>query len=514
MKGIFLAVALSICSIFICHAQLRVALVAGVHQADILVENNLPDYQAIKQNYSPRVGMHLGFIADLPLSPTSKFSIQPGVILYNRGRKYHYRQDSTVVFTRPSLPDSIVNTVYDESHKHFINYIDIPFNLVYRLSLGKKVKFILGGGPFLSFFYSGFEKKQKVLIGVRFTADDNLDLPVGDGPDKYLILNYGVNALAGFEFGRVTLTANYTRGLNDFYQPKDYDASFKHQTIGGTLGIYLGKPVTMEKKVKDKDKDGITDDMDHCPELAGPAVTNGCPDKDADGIADKDDQCPDVPGILARKGCPIPDTDKDGVMDDKDKCPTVAGLARYEGCPVPDTDKDGVNDEEDKCISVAGLARYAGCPVPDSDGDEVNDENDKCPQVKGRKDKDGCPEEEVKKEVVDKVNYAAKKIEFKVGKADLTPGSFAVLDEIAKLLQSNPGVNLLIEGHTSTEGSNESNMKLSQARAEKVKSYLISKGVNDARVTAVGLGPTQPLNSDKTPAEKAKNRRVELKLSN
>jgi OmpA-OmpF porin, OOP family len=514
MKGIFLAVTLSICSICISHAQLRIALVAGAHQADILEENNLPSFQEIKQNYSQRTGVHVGFIADLPFSPTSKFSFQPGVILYNRGRKYHYRQDSTVVFIVTPRPDSIVNTVYDERHKHHINYIDIPFNVVYRLPLGKKVKFILGGGPFLSFFYNGFEKKQKVLLNVRFTEDNNEDLPVGDGPGKYLILNYGVNALAGFEFGRVFLTANYTRGLNDFYKASDHDGSYTHQTIGGTLGIFLGKPVNMEKKVKDKDKDGILDDADQCPELAGPAVTNGCPDKDADGIADKDDQCPDVPGILARKGCPVPDTDKDGVLDDNDKCPTVAGLSRYDGCPVPDTDKDGINDEEDKCATVAGVARYAGCPIPDTDGDDVNDENDKCPQVAGRKDKDGCPEAEVKKEVVEKVNYAAKKIEFKVGKADLTPGSFAVLDDVAKLLQSNPTVKLLIEGHTSTEGSYESNMKLSQARAEKVKSYLISKGVNDARVTAQGLGPTQPLNSDKTPAEKAKNRRVELKLSN
>lgn len=513
MKGIFLAVTLSICSVCISHAQLRIALVAGAHQADILEENDLPSYQSIKQNYAPRVGMHVGFIADLPLSATSKFSLQPGVIFYNRGRKYNYRQDSTLVFTRPTLPDSIVSTVYNESRKQFINYVDIPFNLVYKASLGKKVKFILGGGPFLSFFYNGFEKRQMVLLNVRFTEENNEDLPVGDGPGKYFILNYGVNAVAGLEFGRVFLTANYTRGLNDFYQSPDHDGSYQHQTIGGTLGIFLGKPVAMEQKVKDKDKDGITDDKDACPEVAGPSITNGCPDKDADGIADKDDQCPDVAGTLAWKGCPIPDTDKDGVTDDKDKCVTVAGLARYDGCPVPDTDKDGINDEEDKCPTVAGTARYNGCPIPDRDGDAVNDENDKCPDVKGIPERQGCPEE-VKKEVVDKVNYAAKKIEFKAGKADLTPGSYPVLDDVAKLLQSNPGLKLLIEGHTSTEGSHDMNMKLSQDRAEKVKSYLISKGVDYVRVTAQGLGPTQPLNSDKTPAEKAKNRRVELKLSN
>jgi OmpA-OmpF porin, OOP family len=336
---------------------------------------------------------------------------------------------------------------------------------------------------------------------------------VGSGPGKYSIFNYGVNGLAGIEFGRVFLSFNYNRGLNNFYEPKDYSGSYKHEQMGGTLGIYLGKPVELPKKVKDKDKDGIADDLDACPELPGPAITNGCPDKDADGIADKEDQCPDVPGVKAYNGCPVPDTDKDGIADDKDQCPTVAGVARYNGCPVPDTDKDGINDEEDKCISVPGLSRYNGCPIPDTDEDGVNDEEDKCPRVKGLIEKMGCPEE-IKQEIVEKVNIAAKHIEFKVGKADLLNASFGVLDEVAKLLEGQPGLKLTIEGHTSTEGASETNMKLSQARADKVKAYLVSKGISENRIATKGFGASQPLNKDKTPAEKAQNRRVVLKLSN
>ncbi|MFN5476871.1 MAG: OmpA family protein, partial [Sphingobacteriales bacterium] len=60
--------------------------------------------------------------------------------------------------------------------------------------------------------------------------------------------------------------------------------------------------------------------------------------------------------------CPIPDSDKDGLNDEEDKCPTVAGLAKYQGCPIPDTDNDGVNDEEDKCPTIAGPAENGGCP--------------------------------------------------------------------------------------------------------------------------------------------------------
>ena len=88
---------------------------------------------------------------------------------------------------------------------------------------------------------------------------------------------------------------------------------------------------------------------------------------------------------------PPKDSDNDGIIDDRDKCPTVAGVAKYEGCPVPDTDKDGINDEEDKCPTQAGVARYQGCPVADTDGDGVNDEEDKCPKVAGPADNFGCP---------------------------------------------------------------------------------------------------------------------------
>jgi outer membrane protein OmpA-like peptidoglycan-associated protein len=511
MKGFLLVVVLTISSFFVSHSQIRFGILGGGQTAKILEENDLPDFAEYSKGYSSRTGVHFGFIADVPFSP--KVSFQLSIMIQTKGRKHYFSHDSTVVFERPNLPDSIVETTYEERQRQFINYIDIPLNIVYKLPLGKKAKFIIGGGPYLSLFYTGSDKKEKNVIAVSYKNDDNLDLPVGNGPDKYKILSFGVNGLAGFELGRVFLTFNYMRGINDYYEAKDYTGTFRHETMGGTLGVFLGKPIELEKKIKDKDKDGITDNVDHCPEIAGPAITNGCPDKDADGIADKDDQCPDVPGVTAYKGCPVPDTDKDGITDDKDKCPAVFGVARYDGCPVPDSDKDGVNDEEDKCPQVAGLGRYAGCPIPDADGDGVNDEEDKCPQVKGVIEKQGCPEE-VKKEIVEKVNMAAKQIQFELGKATLRSSSYEVLDELAILLATHAELNLLIEGHTSTEGPYEVNMKLSQARAETVKSYLLSKGVPAGKVTAQGLGPTKPLNKDKTPAEKTQNRRVELKLSN
>ncbi|HEX2627522.1 MAG TPA: OmpA family protein [Chitinophagaceae bacterium] len=480
-------------------AQVRVGILGGIHQSEVLEENDLPNFDEFRKGYSRRTGAHFGLIADMPFSPKSNLYFQPAVIFFNKGRKY---SDS---INAPSGP------VYVTSEQ-FLNYIDVPLNLVYKFGK-KKVKFIVGAGPYVSFWYNGKEKTETLEQGV-LTTEENTDLSVGKGPGYYKVLTYGANALAGIEIGSVFLTANYSRGLHSFYEAKDYDGTFKHQLFGATFGIYFAKlnPPSADNKPKDFDNDGIPDATDACPEAAGTAVTNGCPDKDADGIADKDDKCPDTPGLAALNGCPPVDTDKDGVNDDTDKCPTVAGTAKYNGCPVPDSDNDGINNELDKCPAVPGSAKYNGCPVPDSDGDGIDDESDKCPAVKGVKEKDGCPEE-VKKEIIEKVNYAAKKIQFEFSKATLVSSSYAVLDEVVTILKANPDLKIAIEGHTSADGIYDANMRLSQARADNVKAYFVSKGIDASRISSKGFGSNQPLNKGKTEAEKAANRRVEMKLS-
>lgn len=233
-------------------------------------------------------------------------------------------------------------------------------------------------------------------------------------------------------------------------------------------------------------------------------------DSDGDGVMDDKDKCPTVPGSAKYDGCPVPDTDKDGINDDEDKCPDVPGIVRYQGCPIPDTDKDGINDEEDKCKDVPGLARYQGCPIPDSDNDGVNDEEDKCPQLAGSPDNHGCPV--IAEEVRKKVEFAARNIYFNTGSDKLLAKSNKGLNEVAKILRDNAGLKLAIDGYTDDKGKAEKNQALSEKRAKAVKQYLLSKGVDEARLASAGHGPDNPVADNKTAAGRAKNRRVELKL--
>jgi OmpA-OmpF porin, OOP family len=233
-------------------------------------------------------------------------------------------------------------------------------------------------------------------------------------------------------------------------------------------------------------------------------------DKDNDGVLDADDKCPDVAGLANLLGCP--DRDADGIADGDDKCPELAGAAKYGGCPVPDSDGDGINDEEDKCMSEKGLARYQGCPVPDTDKDGVNDEEDRCPSRQGPVSNQGCPE--IAKDVVDKINYAAKNVFFATGSAKLLAKSNKSLDEVVSLLKADESLKLSIDGHTDNSGKPEKNQLLSEARANAVKTYLTAKDIAESRLTATGYGIDKPVADNKTAAGRAKNRRVEITASN
>jgi OOP family OmpA-OmpF porin len=236
------------------------------------------------------------------------------------------------------------------------------------------------------------------------------------------------------------------------------------------------------------------------------------PDRDRDGVIDAADKCPDDAGLSA-DGCP-PDTDTDGVLDRDDYCPREAGPAP-KGCPIidPDPDKDGVPLPCDVCPEEKGV-KPDGCPIRDTDGDGVFDDKDKCvkePETKnGFEDDDGCPDTIPEK--VKKFTGVVEGIYFDQGKATIRKQSTRVLDAAVKVLQEFPSVSMEISGHTSSEGDQAFNDKLSQERADSVKQWLVDKGVSADRIKTRGAGPSEPIADNKTAAGRAKNRRIEFKI--
>jgi outer membrane protein OmpA-like peptidoglycan-associated protein/opacity protein-like surface antigen len=273
---------------------------------------------------------------------------------------------------------------------------------------------------------------------------------------------------------------------------QSYSADFEFMAgIGFTLGGTAPPPPPPPPLIKDSDNDGIPDNQDKCPTQAGPRENDGCPDKDldGDGIVDRKDKCPDKAGPPEREGCPEEDKDKDGIADEKDKCPDEP------------EDKDQFEDED-------------GCPDPDNDKDGVVDEKDKCPNEpetkNGYQDEDGCPDEVPAP--VKKFTGVIKGINFRRNSADIKASSFPLLKEAVSVFKEYPALRVEISGHTSDEGKRDFNMKLSRKRAEAVKLFLVSAGIDERRIGTVGYGPDKPMHDNTTKEGKEKNRRIEFRL--
>lgn len=165
----------------------------------------------------------------------------------------------------------------------------------------------------------------------------------------------------------------------------------------------------------------------------------------------------------------------------------------------------------------------------DSDGDGVSDYFDKCPGTDRtvKVDGAGCPLPVIvpAKDTVIRItnNYviteedrrivseAIRNLEFEFAKSSISNRSFPYLNRVAEMMALK-GFSLKLGGHTDAVGSNAANLTLSKDRAESVKNYLVSRGVNFGKIEAVGYGETQPVASNKTAAGRQKNRRVEFTL--
>ena len=256
----------------------------------------------------------------------------------------------------------------------------------------------------------------------------------------------------------------------------------------------------------DRDKDGVPDKKDECPDTPGLKEYKGCPDTDGDTIIDKEDKCPEVFGSPEFQGCK--DSDGDGIPDPDDLCPEIAGSTEFEGCP--DTDGDGIPDPKDECISEKGPIENKGCPWPDKDQDGVPDHEDLCPDENGTLEKKGCPE--LSQEIVKTLNEYGSKIFFPANSTQIIgKKTREVLDQIKTLLDENPNGAIVIEGYSSSDGPETYNQALSIKRAEAVLQYLIGLGVPTDRLEVEGYGESNPLGDNSEAEGRAINRRVQFK---
>jgi outer membrane protein OmpA-like peptidoglycan-associated protein len=309
----------------------------------------------------------------------------------------------------------------------------------------------------------------------------------------------GFNAGAGFNaWFSDHVGINVTGGYKKVNTPVDFE--MMQYSVG--LAWKFGN--------SDSDGDGIRDKEDECPFVVGIAALKGCPDTDSDndGVEDCRDECPEVAGLAEFHGCP--DTDGDGVPDNMDKCPEVAGLKMLHGCP--DRDGDGTADKDDACPDVPGPKTNAGCPFKDTDGDGVIDLIDRCVEVKGPASNDGCPVIPGS-EIMDELNEYGRTILFDTAKWTFKQESYATLEPMTKILKEYPDADFVIEGHTDSVGSDKSNQLLSERRANAVRDYFVSNGINADRLTTKAFGESKPVDTNDTAAGRANNRRTEVKLA-
>ena len=489
-----------------------------------------------------------------------------------------------------------IDTVHNNYTTHLSSqiYLGTSYSFTEKINAG----IVLYGQIFDKSFHPGvaLSYNQKVGRWLSFSA-------------SYSIYNRSYN--------NVGLGLALKGGPVQFYIASDnlLGAVFPQNTKN--LHVHFGINLIFGGKGSDKDKDGVSDKKDDCPEIPGLAALKGCPDKDRDGIADKDDLCPDDSGLVKLNGCP--DKDLDGIADKSDLCPEEAGLIELKGCPdkdadgimdkedfcpgekgtlglkgCPDKDGDKVSDKEDACPDVPGLPAFKGCP--DTDGDGVEDKADLCPDKAGTAENKGCPEaklllidlqgntlstalrskdgsftfdgttfdenmqfrldgentdainkllvivggqsknavrsgsenifrfEQIKREETKEVavkldqketevlKKAFNNLEFASAKDIIKESSFPSLDELASLMAKKPNWRLKISGHTDNKGEAVTNLKLSEKRAEAIKNYLISKGIEGGRFKVEWFGPTKPIADNKTEEGRQKNRRVEMMI--
>src|SRR3989339_1548606 len=340
---------------------------------------------------------------------------------------------------------------------------------------------------------------------------------------------------------QASFTYTFTENLNFYKTPETPNDAY--------VGLGLGLTFQGDRGTSDDDMDGL---MKKEEKLLGTDPKN--PDTDGDGLKDGEevtkyktdplkadtdgDGLNDGDEVLKYKTDPLKaDTDSDGLSDyaelitnktdplkadtDGDGLKDGEEVTKYKTDPLKaDTDGDGLKDGEE-------VTKYKTDPLKaDTDGDGLKDGEEvnsfKTDPLK--KDTDGGtiddgvevrrgtnPLDPTDDVVKIGVPIVLEGITFATNKFDVLPESEKILMGALKTLQMHSDILVEISGHTDNVGSNSSNQKLSQRRADAVKAWLVSKGIAPDRISAVGYGEESPRVANDTESNRRMNRRIEFK---
>ncbi len=240
------------------------------------------------------------------------------------------------------------------------------------------------------------------------------------------------------------------------------------------------------------------------------------------------------------------DTDGDGVRDFKDACPNIAGLKKFKGCPMSEADMAAKAAAEEKArMEAAEQARMEAEKKAKMEAEkrqkaaaeaarkakaeaEAKAKAEEEAKMKAAEEAKMKAEEEAKMkaaaaaeaikvrnaEISRSFNSSLQGLKFNSSAATFKKESYALMDQAVATLNQYPDINILIQGHTDSQGAAENNRQLSQKRADAVRDYLVSKGIDISRVSTSGLGEEYPVADNNTAAGRALNRRVEFIIRN
>ncbi|MBI3365841.1 MAG: OmpA family protein [Ignavibacteriae bacterium] len=464
MKRLFLACAASLLLIVgtgnrtTAQIPLRLGFTTGVNFAN---QSFSPELFSSDNPQAYRTGFVLGGIAEFGISGI--WSLQAELEYIQKGTKFQQ------IVTTSTSPTPLGTT--DATFK--LDYFELPLLLKARLENDNVQPFFIAG-PALCF---------NNLARIDAPGTHVLDRPntstldiSGNVHSVDLALDIG----AGLEYrvssnSALLFDVRYSHGLSDIYNNPSIPSakSYGISLMAGLLfNITRSEEVVAEKPpvepakqvIIDTDGDGLPDDDEINIYKTNPYQA----DSDGDGLKDGEE-------ILTYKTNPLNgDTDDDGLNDG-------AEVKKYKTDPLdPDTDHGGIKDGPEVFRGTNPL-----------------DPSDDLPR-----------KEEFKIDVGKAIVLAG--VVFKTGSAEIGPASAAILEKAYNTLEQNPDILVGIHGHTDNVGKRAYNMKLSMARANAVKDYLVQRGIDEKRISTKGFGFDKPIASNDTPEGRQKNRRIEF----